>query len=101
MVQKQNCWEYEKCGREPKGSKSKELGVCPAATNKSYNRLNEGENGGRMCWAIAGTLCGGKVQGTFAEKRLSCMTCDFYKKIKKEEGKDFQFMKDNNRYKEY
>ena len=26
----------------------------------------------------AGIGRGGRVQGTFAEKRLTCMTCDFY-----------------------
>ena len=31
---KQNCWEYLKCGRGPKGSKAKRLGVCPAAREK-------------------------------------------------------------------
>jgi hypothetical protein len=31
------------------------------------------DNAGRICWAIAGTFCGDKVQGDFAQKSVSCM----------------------------
>ena len=86
MGRRQNCWEVLKCGREPGGIKSAELGVCPAAADASSNSLNGGKNGGRICWAVAGTFCGGKVQGTFAEKELSCMTCNFFKRVRDEEG---------------
>lgn len=89
-----NCWEIKKCGREPGGSKTGELGVCPAATDKSSDGINNGKNGGRLCWAIAGTFCGGKVQGDFAQKQVSCMACDVFKQIKAEEGiSDFTLMK--------
>ncbi len=87
-MKKMNCWEVMKCGREPGGSKVHELGVCPAATDVSCDGLNGGKNGGRICWAITGTFCGGEVQGSFAQKRLSCMNCDFYKQVKAEEGLD-------------
>ena len=30
------------------------------------------------CWQIAGTFCGGKVQGTFAQKFGNCTECDVY-----------------------
>ena len=63
---KQNCWEIKNCGREPNGEKFKELGSCPASIDTSLDGLNEGKNGGRICWAISGTFCGGDVQGTFA-----------------------------------
>jgi hypothetical protein len=53
---KLNCWEFEKCGRQPGGIKVKELGVCPAATEKRAHGINGGINGGRACWAIAGTF---------------------------------------------
>ena len=46
---------------------------------------NNGKNGGRVCWAVDGTLCGGRTQGTFAEKLGNCMTCAFYETVKKEE----------------
>ena len=92
MEQKLNCWEFKKCGREPGGAKVAELGVCPVANETLSNGLNEGSNAGRICWAVAGTLCGGRVQGTFAQKRRSCVQCDFYKRVKEEEGKDFSLM---------
>ena len=85
-MSKQNCWEIKNCGREPGGAKNGELGVCPAATDASCNGINNGKNAGRICWAIAGTFCGGKVQGDFAQKSVSCMSCDVFKQIKTEEG---------------
>lgn len=86
MPTRQNCWEFKQCGREPGGPKAPELGICPAATDVSCDGMNGGKNAGRICWAVAGTFCGGRVQGTFAEKQLSCMTCDFFKVVKEEEG---------------
>jgi len=81
-----NCWEFKKCGRELGGSKSDDLGVCPAATDTNVNGINTGKNGGRCCWVVAGTLCGGAVQGVFAEKLANCVTCEFYKKVLNEES---------------
>ncbi len=86
----QNCWELKKCGREPGGSKVTELGVCPAAREFKLNDINSGKNGGRSCWVIAGTFCGGKVQGTFAKKLANCMDCLFYKQVQLEEGKNLK-----------
>jgi len=63
-----NCWEFKKCGREKGGAKAAELGVCPAYPGN-----------GSHCARIAGTFCGGKVQGTFAMKLANCMQCEFYK----------------------
>ncbi len=83
---KLNCWEYHNCGRGPGGKKISTLGLCPAAYDESYNGINSGVNGGRICWAVAGTLCGGKTRGTFAEKRNSCLNCDFFTLVRKEEG---------------
>lgn len=85
-----NCWEAKACGREPGGSRVKELGVCPAATCKPATGINGGTYGGRACWAIGGTLCGGKVQGSFARKMVNCMECDFYKDVRSEEGARFR-----------
>ncbi len=64
-----SCWEIVKCGREPGGENVEKLGVCPA-----YPR------NGHSCWIVAGTYCGGEIQGTFAQKRVSCITCDVYKR---------------------
>ena len=83
---KRNCWEYRYCGRQPGGHKVAELGVCPASTDTSFDGINSGIAGGRICWAVAGTFCGGTVQGTFAEKRESCMDCDFFRQVREEEG---------------
>ncbi len=82
----QNCWEFKKCGRQVGGAKVAELGVCPAAVELRVDGVNRGNNGGRSCWALAGTFCGGKVQGTFADKMNNCMNCEFYRKVATEEG---------------
>jgi eukaryotic-like serine/threonine-protein kinase len=81
-----NCWEYMKCGREPGGGNVAELGVCPAAADESFDGINSGHCGGRFCWAVAGTFCGGQIQGTFAQKRNSCLSCGFYRLVQAEEG---------------
>ncbi len=62
------CWEFKKCGREAGGAKVPELGICPAYPDH-----------GTRCARIAGTFCGGKVQGSFAMKLANCMQCDFWK----------------------
>ncbi|MHC5057406.1 MAG: two-CW domain-containing protein [Planctomycetota bacterium] len=77
-------------GGSPGGAKAETLGVCPAASEARASGLNGGRSGGRACWAIAGTLCGGKVQGTFAEKFSNCLECDFYMSVRDEEGADFK-----------
>lgn len=81
-----NCWEFKKCGRQPGGAKVGEFGTCPAATDTSANGVNGGYNAGRICWATSGTFCGGKVQGTFADKQVSCLNCEFMKQVKHDEG---------------
>jgi hypothetical protein len=77
-----NCWDFVKCGREFDGKKV----PCPASIDMSADGLNEGKNGGRICWAIAGTFCREKIKGFFAKKLLSCESCGFFKMVKKEEG---------------
>ena len=89
MEKKVNCWEFKNCGREEGGSKTGELGVCEAATDKRLNNIHDGVNAGRTCWIVSGTLCGGTVQGTYAQKISNCIECDFYNGVKKEEGRDF------------
>jgi hypothetical protein len=74
------------CKRQPGGAKAANNGTCIAAIDSSYNGINSGENAGRICWAVAGTCCGGEVQGTFAEKRDSCTSCPFYRFVQEEEG---------------
>jgi len=63
------CWEYMKCGRDKDCSLK-----CPAYPNF-----------GRVCWAVAGTFCEGKIQGTFAQKYEDCQKCEFYQKTRRKE----------------
>jgi len=91
MADKINCWEFKKCGRQPGGPRAAELGVCEAARTAGAG-FNGGVGAGRICWAVAGTLCGGKVQGTFAQKVTNCMACEFYLAVKKEEGTAFRLL---------
>ena len=95
---KQNCWEFKKCGRSPGGERVSELGACPACADISSDGLNGGKNGGRICWAVAGTFCGGKIQGKFAEKQLSCLTCDFYASVREAEEREFLLLKPGQVY---
>ena len=71
-----NCWQIKQCGREQGGHNAQELGVCPAST----------QSFGHSCWIIAGTLCGGVVQGTFAEKEKNCLSCEVYQLYNRTNG---------------
>ena len=82
---KVNCWEFMNCGRQPQGRLVHDLGECPAALEERLDGEHDGVNAGRACWVVAGTLCGGAVQGTFAEKYKNCEQCDFYKSVYDEE----------------
>lgn len=93
-MSKINCWEYKGCGRQPGGANVKTLGVCPVATQTEAHGINGGINGGRACWAIEGTLCGGRVQGTYVQKLGNCMECDFYNKVREDEGAGYRGTKD-------
>lgn len=86
MGDRQNCWEIKGCGREPGGATADTLGVCPATVAHGADGLNSGTNGGRICWAVSGTYCGGIARGSFAENRLSCMSCEVFDRIREEEG---------------
>lgn len=55
------CWEVMKC---PPDRKEK----CPAFTQQK----------GEECWKVAGTLCRGQVQGTYAEKINFCRDCEYF-----------------------
>jgi len=87
-MKKKNCWEFKQCGREPGGNR-KDLGVCPSATETKLQGAHGGTNAGRACWVVAGTMCGGSVQGVFAKKYETCEQCDFYKMVVVEEGTQY------------
>jgi PAS domain S-box-containing protein len=53
------CWEVKKC----------DYRECPV-----YGRT------GVRCWQVAGTHCGGEVQGQFARKYRDCKECEVYRR---------------------
>lgn len=87
---KLNCWQYMRCGRQAGGAHVQDQGLCPASREQAVDGLHGGTCGGRVCWAISGTLCGGTVQGSFAGKIENCMECDFYRLVRSEEGRVFE-----------
>jgi len=93
--QKINCWEFVGCGRKSGGESVPKSGVCKASIDTSADGVNNGKNGGRICWAISGTFCRDRIQGRFAKKLLSCRSCNFFHKVKKEEGNKFSLSKNN------
>lgn len=82
---KQNCWEFKKCGRQPGGHNVHHLGICPVTTHQELTGAHGGVNAGRACWVVAGSLCGGTIQGTYANKLTNCWRCDFMNAVKQEE----------------
>jgi two-component system NtrC family sensor kinase len=52
------CYELKNCKKED----------CPC-----YGK------GASRCWQIAGTFCGGKMQGVFAQKYMNCAECNVFK----------------------
>lgn len=87
MEKKLNCWEFMRCGHEPGGHNVDKYGLCPSVINQDVDGINGGTNGGRICWAAAGTFCVNRIEGSYAQKLKSCMHCDFYKLVLQEEGK--------------
>jgi signal transduction histidine kinase len=67
-ISKIKCWEFLKCGVE-KAEGAVQM-MCRAYPNY-----------GRICWAVAGTFCGGKVSGAIAQKLGDCKKCEFYKRV--------------------
>jgi hypothetical protein len=91
-MERKNCWEVNRCGREPDGRNWIEFGVCPAALPNEYEGTNNGKQGVRICWAVAGTFCKNKITGTFAPTLASCLDCKFLHRIRKEEGGRFSLI---------
>ena len=96
---RKNCWEVIQCGRQPGGNTAEELGVCPASLPSQHDGTNNGKHGGRLCWAIAGTFCGGKPQGSGVEKIMDCIHCKFLKQVHDEESNDFVLLPDDKKSK--
>ena len=81
-----NCWEVRQCQREPGGEGARLFGPCQAATDAIFDGLNGGRNGGRICWAVPGTPCGLETLGARVPKFISCLGCDFFRRVYREEG---------------
>ena len=80
----QNCWEAKRCHHKEK---------CPAYHEKKLHGVHDGINAGRACWVVAGTRCGGTIQGEFAQKVGSCMRCEFYLRVDRELRESQKFLK--------
>ena len=87
-MKKQNCWEVRCCGRELGGKNVNRDGVCPAATFDLADGFCDGENGGRACSYIIGTLCSADICkiDNDSPKERACVECEFYKQLKEEYG---------------
>jgi len=81
VQRKQNCWEIMRCGREPGGLRADDLGVCPAAADRRFDGVNGGINGGRTCWAVAGTDGCDRPECIRANASHPCTACDFYRSL--------------------
>jgi hypothetical protein len=82
-MKKRNCWEFMKCGRGIGGDNND---VCPVAAEKLADGLNEGVNGGRLCWVIAEACCNNEVKCSELHRKSSCFSCEFRFKVNTEEG---------------
>lgn len=71
----ENCWEIKGGGRELGGFQEMDQGPCPASPRH-----------GHSCWLVCGTLCDGKVQGTFARKEENCLRCEVYQRYNLRNG---------------
>ena len=81
-----NCWEYQGCERQPGGRLESEHGPCPVATAEALHGSNGGINGGRSCWAVDDTLCGGEPSGPQEHKIHECRKCSFRSRVQIEAG---------------
>ncbi|MBF0381387.1 MAG: hypothetical protein HQL69_10235 [Magnetococcales bacterium] len=86
---KKNCWEFQGCGYGPKQNKNRDGLVCPAAIHEHADGFLGGENGGRACYFIKGTVCCGEGAQTPEDKQKRCNSCSFYSKLSKKYGKTF------------
>ncbi len=87
-MRKLNCWEVKKCGRA--GASAAQGAVCPVFNEKELDGVHGGIRAGRVCWVVAGTFCHGHEQGTFASRYHDCELCDFFIRVKEEEGPAYQ-----------
>jgi hypothetical protein len=86
-----NCWEFKGCGFGPESAKEDGRKICPAASHKNADGFLAGENGGRACHFILGTLCCGLGPQSDEEKKARCRKCDFFVSLQEKHGKSFSY----------
>ncbi len=89
-----NCWDFHNCRFHNIFGGNESSKICPAITETRLNGIHNGKNGGRACWVIIGTMCGGWIQKNYAQKFISCSSCSFKKMVYKEEQSFFIFSDD-------
>ncbi|MBF0357065.1 MAG: hypothetical protein HQL70_00585 [Magnetococcales bacterium] len=83
-----NCWDFQRCGFGPKECKGDDDKICPAASHKHADGFLGGENGGRACYFIADTICGGSPM-TPEQKKERCNSCSFFHTLSNKYGETF------------
>ena len=89
MKEAQNCWDYKKCDLGPESDKINNTGICSVTWTTYLDGTHSGILDGRACWVTPGIYCGGETQDSFAQKNSTCMNCEFYQKVREEEGSKF------------
>lgn len=87
VTHKTNCWDAVRCGRGP-GSPE----PCPAALDVASTGINSGLNAGRICWTVPGAGCDGGPEGDFVDRQERCLHCQFFQRVRDEEGPRFRFV---------
>lgn len=86
---KKNCWEFKNCQQLQDPAHQNSAGLCPAFLEAKLDGVHGGKNGGRSCWAVAGTMCNGDLEGSYYQKKKNCTECEFYQSVMAEEGEEF------------
>lgn len=81
-----NCWEVKGCGFDRVGPGQP---VCPAVTCEIADGFLGGKNGGRACFFIPDTLCGGEGLCSTEDKEGRCAQCRFFRDLKDNYGATF------------
>ena len=73
-----NCWEFQKCGREPGGKNIDKYGVCFVPVSIEYNGINDAKNEGRFCWSLRESACENIMRKCRVNEIKECRRCTFY-----------------------
>ncbi len=87
---KPNCWDVMGCSRGI-GDDTPCVGdACRAATETLVDGVNGGHNGGRACWAVAGSFA---MDSPDCKRHgpSSCVDCPFFRMVITEELPNLEF----------